>query len=55
VCVVMNSADDKDAEIGLPGGEWLVALDEKGAADPLRVITGKVSVRHKSGAILFQE
>ena len=52
-CVVLNSANDADANIGLPGGEWTVGLDEKGAADG-RFVTGRLTVRHKSGVILYQ-
>jgi pullulanase len=52
-CVILNSANNVAADVVLPGGEWTVALDEKGAAAPNRV-SGKISVRYKSGAVLFQ-
>ncbi len=51
-CVVLNSADQADTVVTVPG-EWLTALDEHGAIEP-RPISGKVSVRHKSGAVLYQ-
>jgi pullulanase len=52
-CVVLNSANDADATVILPGGEWSVALDENGSADK-RAVSGKLTVRHKSGVVLFQ-
>jgi pullulanase len=60
VCVVLNSADETDAEIALPSGEWSVALDEHGAASVSQPSTlnhqqsAKLTVRHKSGSVLFQ-
>jgi pullulanase len=54
VCVVLNSADEADTEITLPSGDWNVALDEHGAAGSLRTVSGKFSVRHKSGVVLYQ-
>jgi hypothetical protein len=55
VCVVLNSADGNDVQINLPGaGEWHVALDETGAAEA-RAISGKCTVRYKSGIVLFQQ
>ena len=53
-CVMLNSSDQKDAEIGLPGGQWIAAVDANGAAASPQVVSGKVNVRHKSGVVLFQ-
>ena len=53
-CIVLNSANENDAEIILPGGEWQVAIDEKGAGKAPRAVSGKVAVRHKSGFVLYQ-
>jgi pullulanase len=53
ICVVLNSANDADATVILPGGQWSVALDENGAADA-RAVSGKLTVRHKSGIVLYQ-
>jgi pullulanase len=54
ICVVLNSADGRDAEINLPGaGDWQIALDETGAAES-RPVSGKLTVRHKSGIVLYQ-
>jgi pullulanase len=54
MCVVMNSADQADAEINLPFGQWSVAMDEHGAASE-GFVAGKITVRHKSGLVLFQQ
>ncbi len=51
VCVVLNSADETDAEVILPSGEWSIAQDEHGAADPQPIVSGKLRVRHKSGVV----
>jgi pullulanase len=53
-CVILNSADDKDAEVNLPGGEWIAALDENGATSDSRSVSGRIRVRFKSGLVLFQ-
>jgi pullulanase len=53
VCVILNSADEADAEIILPSGEWSVALDEHGATSA-PAVAGKFTVRHKSGVVLYQ-
>ena len=55
VCVVLNSGDETDAAINLPGGDWSVAFDDHGAAESPSTVSGKVSVRHKSGVVLFQQ
>jgi pullulanase len=52
ICVALN-AGESDAEITLPGGQWTVALDERGAS-PGRVVSHKISVRQKSGLVLYQ-
>jgi len=53
ICVVLNSADESDAEIALPSGEWFIALDEYGAAS-VAPASGKLRIRHKSGVVLYQ-
>jgi pullulanase len=53
VCVILNSADEGDTEVTLPNGDWTIALDENGAAEA-RPATGKITVRHKSGVVLYQ-
>ena len=53
VCVVLNSADETDAEVTLPPGQWSVALDEHGAA-AAALVSGKLTVRHKAGVVLYQ-
>ena len=55
VCVVMNSADKTDADVIIPGGQWLVALDASGAVSAPRPVSGKIGVRHKSGVVLYQQ
>jgi pullulanase len=55
VCVVLNSADTANAEIILPSGEWLVAVDEHGAATSPPAISRKLTLRHKAGVVLFQK
>ncbi len=52
-CVVLNSDGAANAEITLPAGQWTVALDEHGVSSG-RVASGKVSVRQKSGLVLYQ-
>ena len=54
VCVVLNSDGQHPAEVALPDGEWLVAMDEHGAAAD-RAVAGRVSVRQKSGVVLYQK
>ena len=60
VCVVMNSANETDSEITLPSGNWLVALDANGPASASQQsainnqISARLTVRHKSGLILYQ-
>ncbi len=53
VCVVLNS-DAAEAQAVLPDGSWMVAMDERGAAEE-SVVSGKVNVRHKSGLVLYQQ
>jgi pullulanase len=55
ICVVLNSANESDSEINLPSGQWQVALDESGAAASPRSLSGKFTVRHKSGDVFFQQ
>ncbi len=52
VCVVLN-ADGKAADLTLPEGGWSVALDAAGAARG-ESMSGKISVRQKSGLVLYQ-
>ena len=52
VWVVLNSADQADAVVAVTG-DWIIALDEHGAVEP-HPISGKVTVRHKSGVVLYQ-
>ena len=54
-CVILNSADSADAELILPGGEWNVALDDHGALSEQRMVSGKINLRYKSGAILYHQ
>jgi pullulanase len=65
VCVILNSANETDAEVNLPSGEWLVALDHSGAVPAAAAVpaadetssgpvSGKVTLGHKSGVVLFQ-
>lgn len=54
VCVVLNSSNAADAVISLPGGDWLVAVDTGGAVSEPRRASGKITVRHKSGMVLYQ-
>jgi pullulanase len=52
VCVILNSSNEADAVMAL-SGEWIIALDEHGTVEP-HPISGKVTVRHKSGVVLYQ-
>ena len=54
VCVVLNSGSQANTEITLPAGQWSVALDERGASDD-RSVSGRVSVRPKSGLVIYQQ
>ena len=54
VCVLLNSADTTDAEIALPGGDWSVALAERGLFGTPAVVSKQITVRHKSGVVLYQ-
>jgi len=54
-CVVLNSADSSDAELILPSGNWKVALDDHGTPAEQRVVSGKINLRFKSGAILYHQ
>ena len=59
VCVVLNSANEADAAINLPPGDWMMALDEGGApavdTTTATSASGKIRVRHKSGVVLYQQ
>ena len=52
-CVVLNASNENSADCALPEGQWTIALDEHGAAAN-RVVSGRVSVRQKSGLVLYQ-
>ena len=52
-CVILNS-NDADANVTLPEGSWRVALDQSGATENPALVTGGVTVRHKSGIVLYQ-
>ena len=54
VCVIANSADTAQG-IALPEGKWHVAFDAGGPVKEERVAEGTVSVRNKSGMILYQQ
>jgi pullulanase len=54
-CVILNSAGETDAGINLPPGDWSVACDDHGAAESPSTVSGKLTVRHKSGAVLYQD
>jgi pullulanase len=53
-CVVLNSANDSSAEVTLPPGEWIVALNQSGAVAQRESVSGKLTLRFKSGAVLYQ-
>lgn len=53
ICVILNSDDRANADVSLPPGRWEVACDERGAAMG-RALSGKASVRWKSGLVLYQ-
>ncbi len=54
-CVVMNASNDTEANVVIPGGgEWLVGLDAAGVVSDRRPVSGKITVRHKSGVVLYQ-
>jgi hypothetical protein len=54
-CVALNSSDQKDSEMSLPGGAWLVAADADGAVASPQIVSGKITLRHKSGVVLYQK
>lgn len=54
VCVILNSGDRAETEVPLPPGRWEVAFDSGGAARGGRAVSGKASVRWKSGLVLYQ-
>ena len=54
-CVILNASNESEARVVIPGsGEWMVALDAAGAILDRRAVTGKITVRHKSGVVLYQ-
>ena len=54
ICVALNSDNDNAAQLKLPDGDWSIALDANGASLDDRTISGTVSVRQKSGMVLYQ-
>ena len=55
VCVILNASNDTEANVLIPvGGQWLVALDPTGAVKEPHTVSGKITVRHKSGVVLYQ-
>jgi len=54
VCVALNSSNTSDAVVIPPGNTWSVAMDEEGATAEPRMVSGKLTLRRKSGAVLFQ-
>jgi pullulanase len=54
VCIALNSSNTNDAIVIPPGNTWNVAMDEAGAVNEARMISGKLTVPHKSGVVLFQ-
>jgi len=54
VCVVLNSSDSDAAKVQLPPGDWSVAMNESGATIGDGPVNGTVSVREKSGLVLYQ-
>jgi hypothetical protein len=54
ICVVVNTSDSENMDVGLPPGPWHVALDHHGAIIGERVIEGTARIRYKSGQVLFQ-
>jgi pullulanase len=52
--VVVNPDNEKAMEFEVPGGEWEVACDEKGATMG-RTMSGNITVPAKSGLVLFKQ
>jgi cytochrome c1 len=68
ICVIMNSADNSDATVAVPD-DWTMAMDAQGFAgsasthspfgegQPNRAqlpVSGKITLPHKSGVVLYQ-
>ena len=53
-CIFINGEDSLDVEFLLPPGRWLVAFDGSGAVDNTTTVEFRVSVRRKSGLILYR-
>lgn len=53
-CVILNSADENEAEVFLPGGQWSLELDTGGAATSPQTVSGKIRLPPKSGLVLSQ-
>ena len=54
VCIALNSSSTSDASVIPPGNSWNVAMNEEGAVTEPRTVSGKLTVRRKSGVVLFQ-
>ncbi len=54
-CVLVNGEDALDVEFLLPPGRWLVACDGEGAVSEERPVEFRVSVRRKSGLLLYKK
>ena len=54
VCILINGEDSVDIDFMLPFGRWFVAFDESGAVGDPYPIEFRVSVRRKSGLILYK-
>jgi pullulanase len=54
VCIALNSSNTNDAVVIPPGNSWNVAMDGEGAVAEPRIVSGKVTLPRKSGAVLFQ-
>jgi pullulanase len=53
-CVVLNSSDQTEAEVSVPGGRWSVEVDVNGATSSPQEVAGKIRVPSKSGVVLSQ-
>ena len=51
-CVVLNSADEKEAEVFLPAEQCSVELHGGGASSSPQIISGKIQVSPKSGLVV---
>ncbi len=55
VFVAANSNNTDPVTVPLPPGDWFVALDEKGASTGKVPVSKTITVRFKSGVVLYQK